>query len=235
MSERRTRLGAAALAVAGAMFLLYPVARPWHDETTQAGAVASMGSGAWVASHLFAMIGFVLVPFGLLALRSVVRDTAAEPRAFAAVVVFWIGAGLTLPYYGAENFALHAIAGRAADGHPLDIVDLAEAVRFGAVAVTTFALGLLALGAGGVLAALAVRRSGVLPRHSGVLLGAGFGLFIPQFFTPGPARIAHGAVLAAGCLWLAVVLWRAAGDGAAQARSTVTLAGNSPSANRPIA
>jgi hypothetical protein len=55
-------LGAAALAVAGLLFLLYPAFRPWHDEDTVDGAPASMGSDAWVASHLFAMIGFILVP-----------------------------------------------------------------------------------------------------------------------------------------------------------------------------
>ena len=27
----------------------------------------------------------------------------------------WIGAGLTLPYYGAEDFGLHAIAGPKGD------------------------------------------------------------------------------------------------------------------------
>ena len=39
------------LAAAGVLFLLYPVFRPWEDETTAAGAAAAMGSGAWVASR----------------------------------------------------------------------------------------------------------------------------------------------------------------------------------------
>jgi hypothetical protein len=64
MTPHRNRLGAAALAVAG---LLYPAFRPWHDEDTVGGALASMGSNAWFASHLFAIIGLILVPFGLLA------------------------------------------------------------------------------------------------------------------------------------------------------------------------
>ena len=45
----RTRAGAVALAVAGVLFLAYPAVRPWHDETTVAGATRSMGSTAWVA------------------------------------------------------------------------------------------------------------------------------------------------------------------------------------------
>jgi hypothetical protein len=52
----RTRLGAAALATAGVLFLLYPAVRPWEDESTLDGATKAMSSGAWVASHLFAMI-----------------------------------------------------------------------------------------------------------------------------------------------------------------------------------
>ncbi|SDT70177.1 hypothetical protein [Jiangella sp. DSM 45060] len=230
MTPFRNRLAAAALAVAGLLFLLYPALRPWHDEETAAGALASMGSSAWVASHLFAMIGFVLVPFGLLALRDAVKETRAERTAAASIVVFWIGAGLTLPYYGAEDFALHAIARESADGATFDLLELADAVRNGSVAVTTFGIGLILLGVGGVLAAVAVWRSGVLARWSGVLFGAGFALFLPQFFTPAASRIGHGVLLAAGCVLLAGVLWRVG-----QTRSTVTLPGNSRSANLPMA
>src|SRR5262245_7269945 len=109
----RTRAGALALAVAGILFILYPATRPWHDETTVDGAIRSMSSSWWVASHLFAMLGFILVPLGLLALRSVVQHGRAERLAAAAVLTSWLGAGLTLPYYGAEDFGLHAIASRA--------------------------------------------------------------------------------------------------------------------------
>jgi hypothetical protein len=61
----RIRLGAAALAIAGVLFALYPATRPWHDESTMEGATAAMSSGWWVAAHLFAMVGFILVPLGL--------------------------------------------------------------------------------------------------------------------------------------------------------------------------
>lgn len=71
VDSARTRLSAIALGVAGVFFLLYPVLRPWHDETTVAGATAAMRSSAWIASHGFAMNGFNLVPVGLFALRSV--------------------------------------------------------------------------------------------------------------------------------------------------------------------
>jgi hypothetical protein len=209
----RTRLGAVAFAIAGILFVLYPAVRPWHDESTVDGAVAAMSSPAWVASHLFAMIGFILVPLGLLALHGVLARPNAGARAErlmgVAVITTWIGAGLTLPYYGAEDFGLNAIARRAAEGRALDVLDLADAVRYGPVAATTFAIGLLALGVGAVLAAVAVRRSGVMARHAAVPFALGFALFIPQFYTPPAVRIAHGVLVGAGLAWLAWELWRA--------------------------
>lgn len=213
MSTSRTgsRSGALALAVAGVLFVLYPAVRPWQDESTVEGATKAMNSGAWVAAHLFAMVGFILVALGLLGLWNAVRRTRAERLALAAVVTTWIGVGLTLPYYGAEDFGLNAIARKAAEGQVSDLLGLVEAVRFSPVPITTFGLGLLLLAAGAVLAAVASWRSGVLARSSGILFAAGFVLFLPQFFTPPVVRIAHGVLVAAGSIWLAVALWRASG------------------------
>jgi hypothetical protein len=191
------------------LFILYPAVRPWADESTVDGAITAMSSGAWVASHLFAMIGFILVPLALLALWDAVRGTRAERLAFAAMVTSWIGAGLTLPYYGAEDFGLNAVATKAAEGQQFDLLDMVEAVRYNPVAATTFLIGLLALGVGAVLAAAAVWRSGVLARYSGIPFAVGFALFIPQFFTPPAVRIAHGVLIGVGSAWLAWELWKA--------------------------
>jgi len=202
----RSRLGAAALAVAGVLFVLYPAVRPWRNESTVDGARSAMGSGAWVASHLFAMVGFILVALGLLALRDVLGRTRNEPLAYAAIVTWWIGAGLTLPYYGAEDFGLNAIARRTA-GTSADLLDLVKAVRFSPVAATTFGLGLAGLGVAAILAAVAVWRSGTLPRYSAVVFALGFALFIPQFYGPPAVRVAHGVLVGLGCAWMAVALW----------------------------
>jgi hypothetical protein len=204
----RTRLGAAALATAGVLFFLYPAVRPWEDESTLDGATKAMSSGAWVASHLFAMIGFILIPLGLLAVHGAVSRTGAERLGFTALVTTWIGVGLTLPYYGAEDFGLNAIARKAREGQVRDLLDLVDTVRFGPAQATLFAVGLLLLGVGAVLVAITVWRSGMLPRSSGILFGVGFALFLPQFFTPPAVRIAHGVLVAAGSIWLALALWR---------------------------
>ena len=137
--------------------------------------------------------------------------TRAEPLAFAALVTWWIGAGLTLPYYGAEDFGLNAIARKAA-GQPVDLLDLVKAVRFSPVAATVFGLGLAGLGVAAVLAAVAMWRSGVLPRYSGVVFALGFALFIPQFYGPPAVRVVHGVLTGIGCVWVAVALWTAKAD-----------------------
>ena len=204
-SATRIRAGAAALAAAGVLFAAYPALRPWHDEGTVAGAVASMSSTAWVSAHFFAMLGFILMPLGLLALRAALVATRAEPLALTATVLAWIGSGLVLPYYGAEDFGLHAIAGSA--GHRADLLSLVHAVRYQPLAMTIFAAGLLLLAAAAIMAATAVWRSHVLPRTSGILFATGLALFLPQFFSPAPVRMAHGILLAAGSIVLAGALW----------------------------
>ncbi len=88
------------------------------------------------------------------------------------------------------------------------MVGLANDVRYGP-GIFLFGSGLLLLGIGGVLAAAAVWRSGTLPRWSGVPFALGFALYIPQFFGSPAIRVAHGLLVTAGCLWLAVVMWRA--------------------------
>jgi hypothetical protein len=192
-----SRLAPLALATAGVLFLLYPAVRPWSDETTVDGAQQAMASPAWVAAHAFAMLGFVLVPLALLALRDMIG--------LVPTVVMSAGAGLTLPYYGAEDFGLHAAATKGSD-----LLAVAEATRYNPVAITMFGVGLVTLAVGAILAAVAIRRSAVLPRSSGIVFAVGFALFLPQFFTPAPVRIAHGVVMLAGLVWLAVAMWRAA-------------------------
>ncbi|MFI7420094.1 hypothetical protein [Nonomuraea sp. NPDC049684] len=193
------RLTSAAFALGGVLLFVYPVVRPSGDDA------AAMASTAWVTGHLAAMLGFVLLGLGTLGLHRVLGDRLS----LRAAAVTWAGAGLTLPYYGAEDFGLHVIAQRSLrDGAPA-LMELAEQFRFAPAAVTMFAAGLALLGAGTVMAAVAVWRSGILPKGAGTALALGLALFIPQFFGPYPVRIAHGALVMIGGLWLAASLLRA--------------------------
>lgn len=205
MPAVRIRVGAVALTAGGVLFVLYPAIRPYSDETSLQGAVA-FASSAWIVAHVLAMLGFVLVTLGLLALYAALRDSPAERLAFVALITGWVGVGLTLPYYGAEAFGIHVLGQEALRQHSTAIVGLANDVRFGPGAFL-FIPGLLLLGIGGIVAALAVWRSGTLPRWSGVPFGLSFALYIPQFFGSPAIRIGHGVLVAAGCLWLAMAVW----------------------------
>jgi hypothetical protein len=207
-SRARTRAAAIALAAAGVLFLAYPAVRPYHDESTASGATTSMGSTAWVAAHLFAMVGFVLLPLGLLAITGVVGRTRAAGLALAATVTVWIGAGLVLPYYGSEDFGLHAIAGP--HGTQSNVVGLVDAVRNQPVALSTFGIGLVMLAIGAVLAAVAMWRCAVLPRWIGIPFAAAMVLFLPQFYGSPSVRIAHGVLMLVSLVLIAGALWRGA-------------------------
>jgi hypothetical protein len=156
------------------------------------------------------------MPLGLLALRSALAATRAEPLALTAAVLAWIGSGLVLPYYGAEDFGLHAIAGSA--GPRTGLLSLVHAVRYQPLAMTIFGAGLLLIAAAAIMAAIAVWRAHVLPRTSAILFATGMALFLPQFFGPADVRIAHGILLAAGLIILATALWASAG----RSRAAVT-------------
>jgi hypothetical protein len=212
----RTWAPALALVLAGVCFVLYPAIRPYSDEASLQGA-AAFASPAWLLAHSLAMIGFILLMLGLLGVYSQLRATAAGGLGLAALVVTWVGVGLTLPYYGAEAFALHAIGQEALKRRDLDLfVTLTNATRFG-VSIWFFGIGLLALAAGIILFAIAIWRSGVLPRWSGIPLAVAFALFIPQFYTPPFARVAHGLLILVGC---ALIAWAmlSRGDGAVRRR-----------------
>jgi uncharacterized membrane protein YidH (DUF202 family) len=202
----RIRLGAFAYAVAGVLFALYPALRPYSDETSMQGASA-FGSNAWLLAHMLAMVAFTLLMVGLLGLYTALRDTAAEKICFWALVAGLLGVGLTLPFYGGEAFGLHAIGQEALRQHSPALVKLAGTVR-GDPQDYMFAAGLLLIAFSGILVAVAVWRSGAMPKWSGVPFAVAMALYLPQFFGTPVIRVAHGLLVAAGCLWLAVVMWR---------------------------
>ncbi len=219
----RTRLAALSLAIAGVCFVLYPAIRPFSDESTLRGAQA-FATSAWPLAHTLAMVGFILLTLGLLGVASRLSETPAGLLGFTALVVTWIGAGLTLPYYGAEAFALHAVGQEALRQNNVDLlVTLSNSIRYGP-AIWLFGTGLLAIAAGTLLFAIAIWRSGVLPEWSGIPLAVGFALFIPQFYTSQPVRVGHGLLILAGC-WL--LAWsmasRRAGEDSARLGSRLGL------------
>lgn len=224
MSDTTHRGSVAALAVAGAAFIAYPVLRPYAPETGMEGARAFAGSG-WLVAHTAAMVGFVLVALVLRAwtLRSPWSWHPASAR--RAELTAWLAAAFLLPYYGAETFGLRAMGRYAADQQDAGVLEIADAFRLAPFEATTFGIGLVLLAVVGVLLVRGLWPAGGLARIGGVLTGLGLVLFLPQFFgTPG-ARIGHGILLGLGLLVLS--------GATAVSRQPARVASREPGGHRP--
>jgi hypothetical protein len=194
-------LATIALIVSGIFFVLYPVIRPFSDESSLEGA-AAFASYSWVLAHSLAMGAFILLSLGFLGLYIRLKETRVERHAVVALVLVWIGVELTLPYYGAETFGLHAIGQEALRQNIPELLSLANSVRWqeGIVFIGT---GLLLLATGTILFAVAIWKSGSFRKWSGIPLAMGFALYLPQFGTPQEIRITHGLLIMIGCILIA--------------------------------
>ena len=208
-TDQRARLGALAFAIAGILFAVYEAAAPRADETTLDGA-AAWASAGWSIAHISAIVGLILIPLGYGAIRGLLDGTPNERTAFLAATIGYIGSGLTISYYGAEVYGLKAIGQRAVADGDASLTDVGNDFRLDPTAMTVFAIGLLLVALAAVLAAIAVWRSGTLPRWSAVPLAALLATMLPQYFLPHAGRIIWGVLVAAAALWLGSALWRAA-------------------------
>jgi hypothetical protein len=202
----RIRLATIALGISGILFVLYPAIRPFSDEVSLSGA-AAFASPEWIIAHVMAMLGFILMTFGLLGLYLYLQETTSDRLGFQGFVWSLLGTGLTLPFYGAEVFGLHAIGLEAIKQQNSDLISMANVVRFGPGFIMIL-IGLVCLAIGCILSAIGIWRSRTLPKWSGIPLALGFLLYIPQFVGTQPIRVAHGLLVAIGCLWMAVSLFR---------------------------
>ena len=197
VSPARLWLGGVFFPLAGLFFFLYPLIRPFSDETSLQGA-AAFGSTAWIIAHSLAIFAFVLVALGTVCVYLVLQQGPAERLGLASLLLIWTGIGLTLPFYGAEVFGLHAIGQAAVQRHDASLVGLAAEVR-GQPGIFFIVVGLLVLAAGTIVLAIAFWRSGVFSRWTGIPLAVGFALYLPQFMTPQYVRWLHGLFMAFGC------------------------------------
>ncbi|SPP97814.1 conserved membrane protein of unknown function [Bradyrhizobium vignae] len=206
MVASSVHVGAGALVISGILFAIYPAIRPFSDERSLLGA-AAFGSAAWLASHMLAIIAFTLLPLGLLGLHHSLRGTAAERLLFVAIVLSVIGTGFTLPFYGGETYGLHALGQEALRLHTDAPLGLVEVIRSGP-GLVMFLAGLLLLAASANATATALWRSCRYSKASGIPFAVGTSSYISQFFGSQPLRVAHGLLVAVGCVWMAAGLWR---------------------------
>lgn len=189
------------LVLSGLFFVLYPAIRPFSDEVSLAGAEA-FASTSWVVAHLLAIVAFTLLPIGLMGLYASMPVRSNKAAISLAVVVSVIGVGLTLPFYGGETYGLQAIGRAVVAQQEVSMMSQATEVRSGP-GLILFLIGMLLLAVAAVIVAITIWRSGKVHRWSGIPYALGMALFIPQFFVDQPLRVAHGVLLAVGCIGIA--------------------------------
>ncbi len=198
-------LTAAALIGSGLLFVAYPLLRPFSPETGLQGA-AAFASNDWIVAHSLAMAGFILLGLALFGVYAYLRGTRGERLATWGLVLSWIGVGLTLPYYGAEVFGLHAVGQAAVQQSDPGLMSIVDDIRW-EVGIFWIIGGLLSLALGVVLFAVAIWRSGRVARWAGIVLAIAFALYIPQFAAGQPVRVGHGVLVLLGSLLLAWAVW----------------------------
>ena len=190
------------LLLAGVCFALYPALRPFSDESSLDGARA-FASSRWVVAHSLGIAAFILLAVGLFAVYEHIEGTTARRTARSGLLLSWTGAGLVLPYYGAEVFGLHAAGQQGlATGNTGTFDTLIHAIRW-ETGIWFMIAGLLLLAAGTITFAVAVWRSAALPRWSAIPLAVLTALYIPQFAASQPIRVTYGILLAGACITLA--------------------------------
>lgn len=192
------------LSLSGVFFLLFPIARPFFDETTLAGAMR-FATDRWVIAHSLGIFGLILMPVGFFGLYLFFRETTAERAAFYAFVTNLIGAGLTLPFFGAEAFSLQVIGHAAISMNNSALLPLVNQVRFGP-GIYFIGIGLILMSISTIVIGRASWISGRMPEWSGITLAVGFVLFMP-LLQGDPSfrwvRIADGFLIMVGCYVLA--------------------------------
>lgn len=208
MGSPSGRPAAAGFVVSGLALVAYPMLRPWGPEAGLDGA-RDFASWAWPVAHVLGMVGFVGLALGLRQLAMAPSGTWPERRVRATETLAWIAVAFLLPYYGAEAFGLQAVGAYAVELGDAEVLAIAEAFRYGPLAITTFAVGLLLLLVVGIRLCLGFWRSGTPGRLGGLLAGAGAVTYLPQFFGSPAIRIAHGLLMGAGLVLLGVTAGRA--------------------------
>jgi hypothetical protein len=206
-----TRAGLLTLPLYGAL-VAYGSRNPQPDQVTDpAGWARFVSSRAYLVEHLTTVVlGTTLVVLGTLALGSLLASRV--PRLALTGLVLSVTGYVLLTVPGViSTFATPAIGAAYLAGHE-DVM----AMEFSPLLGPLFALALLLAVAGNVLLGVAVWRSGLLPRWSGVLwvvaavvfylLGAALGMATTGASLP--TQPVGGAMAAVAGGWMAWAAFR---------------------------
>jgi hypothetical protein len=210
MNKMQMRLATAScLIIAGVFFVLFPIIRPYFDESSIQGS-REFASNKWVIAHSLGIGGFILLSLGFLGLYLYLRDSRVELLALRGFALCLVGAGLTLPFFGAEAFGIQVIGSGVVTQNNASLIPLVNQLRFGP-RIAFILSGLVCAAAATIIVAAAVWKSHALPKWGGIPLAAGFAAYIPQL-EGDPAfqviRIGVGILILIGCCWLAWGVFR---------------------------
>jgi len=206
----RIRLGALGLGLSALLLTVFPLARPFFrmnifaPEETIAAASPALVSAAWVLSHYLAMLGFVLLLGGMLALYALHAGTETEPRAFRGLLWGILGVALILPAFGVEAFTMPVIGKLHLNG-ATGLAPMIPLTYRGPMTIVLI-LGLVFLALGAFNFAFAIRRSRQLPVWAAFVFAIGLALWLPLL--PKPVRIIDGLLIGVGGIPLAWSMWR---------------------------
>lgn len=204
------RLGALALGASALLLAAFPLLRPFFRLDVFSPTLAGVASGPlasapWIVAHLVLMLGFALLPLGLLGVASALADHAGRRYARRGLLSAIAGVMLVMPAVGVETFAMPVIGQLYLDG--VEGVAPALAHIYRGPMTLVMLVGLLLLTAGAIDLTRAAWRRAVLPRWGAVWLTAGLALWLPLL--PRPVRVMDGLLIGMGGVWLALGLWRA--------------------------
>ena len=211
----RIRRGASALGVSALLFLLIQLIHPALDPALNANpsinptlAAQVFSSPNFAISDSLYILAFPLFIFGVLTLYTYLANTNTrdERWAFVAMILSLAGAGVFLSFVGIGAFAFPA-SGQVYLQGKRDAIDVIQAILNGPAILAAIS-GVLLLALGALAFAVAIWRSGILPKWTAILYAFGFVLFIATPQLPQFMRILDGLLIAIGGGWLAWSIWQ---------------------------
>lgn len=190
---------AAVLFTVGEFFLARPdlPMNPGADPEAFAQLAAEGGFAFWAGRGL---LGVFLEAVGIIALYLYLADSKGERLAFWGLLVSLIGDFASAVLFGSVFFVYPSIGAYALEGE----LGVASALE---VSPALMALLAVPTVVGLVLFAIAIWRSGVLPKWSGVVMLAGFVLILAALDVFA-LQVLGNATVGLGALWIFVHAWR---------------------------
>lgn len=195
-------------ASAGALFVYAPALEPYVDENSLDGARA-LTSPAWLHAHTGGIFGFINLCVALAGLRFL-PAIARSAASWVATGLAFVAMAFILPYLGGEAYGLNAIGHIALQTQDAADLQVASTFRYGLVPATLFGLGNLFLSGAGIALLVSTWRARRLIQYGALILCIGLMTYLPTYWAPLPARLAHGLLAMTGAMMLALACWQAA-------------------------